>query len=109
MTTHKLQGQTVDSLVIDFGPERDLSSTYVALTRHRNDVLTVVNIADIAEGAELEHLLTASPDARRDAVIAKAAAAIEARGFDTSPLAHDVTATPLPAVPPRITPTLLSP
>ncbi len=101
MTTHKLQGQTVDSLVIDFGPERDLSSTYVALTRHRNDVLTVVNIADIAEGAELEHLLTAGPDARRDAVIARAAAAIEARGFDSSPLAHDVTATPLPAVPPR--------
>ena len=102
MTTHKLQGQTVDSLVIDFGPERDLSSTYVALTRHRNDVLTVVNIADIAEGAELEHLLTASPDARRDAVIAKVAATVEARGFDASPLAHDATGTPLPVVPPRM-------
>lgn len=106
MTTHKLQGQTVDSLVIDFGPERDLSSTYVALTRHRNDVLTVVNIADIAEGPELEHLLAASADARRDGVIAKAAAAIETRGFDTSPLAHDITATPLPLVPPRISPAL---
>jgi len=102
MTTHKLQGQTVDSLVIDFGPERDLSSAYVALTRHRNNVLAVVNIADIAEGAELEHLLTASPDARRDAIIAKAAAAIEARGFDSSPLAHDVTDTPLPDIPHRV-------
>lgn len=108
MTTHKLQGQTVDSLVIDFGPERDLSSSYVALTRHRNDVLAVVNIADIAEGAELEHLLTASPEVRRDAVIAKAAAAIEARGFDTSALAHDVTATPLPYVPRRTALTLES-
>ena len=107
MTTHKLQGQTVDSLVIDFGPERDLSSTYVALTRHRNEVLTVVNIADIAEGAELEHLLAVGHDARRDAVIAKAAAAIESRGFDTSPLAHDITATTVPAVPPRLTPTLI--
>lgn len=101
MTTHKLQGQTVNSLVIDFGPERDLSSTYVALTRHRNDVLTVVNIADIAEGAELGHLLTVSPEARRDAIIAKVAAAIEARGFDSSPLAHDITGVPLPFVPPR--------
>ena len=35
MTTHKLQGQTVDSLVIDIGPDRDLSSAYVAFTRHR--------------------------------------------------------------------------
>jgi conjugative relaxase-like TrwC/TraI family protein len=109
MTTHKLQGQTVDSLVIDFGPERDLSSAYVALTRHRNDVLTVVNIADIAEGAELEHLLTAGPEIRRDAVIAKVAAAIEARGFDTSPLAHDITAIPLPPIPSAIGPILVGP
>ena len=106
MTTHKLQGQTVDSLVIDFGPERDLSSTYVALTRHRNDVLTVVNIADIAEGPELEHLLATSSDTRRDAVIAKAAAAIATRGFDTSTLAHDITLTQLPTVPTRIATTL---
>lgn len=106
MTTHKLQGQTVDSLVIDFGPERDLSSAYVALTRHRDGVLTVVNIADIAEGPEFEHLLTARPDVRRDAVIARAAASIEARGFDTSTLAHDITITALPLVPPRSTPTV---
>lgn len=106
MTTHKLQGQTVDSLVIDFGPERDLSSTYVALTRHRNDVVAIVNIADIAEGAELEQLLLASSDARRDAIIAKVAAAIEARGFDSSPLAHDITGEPLPNVPRALGPTI---
>lgn len=90
MTTHKLQGQTVDSLVIDVGPERDLSSAYVALTRHRDDVLAVINIADIAEGPELEHLLAASPDVRRDAVIAKAAEQMKNRGFAAPATAHDV-------------------
>ena len=62
LTTHKLQGQTVDSLVIDVGPDRDLSSAYVAFTRHRDDVLAVINVADVAEGPELEHLMGASPD-----------------------------------------------
>lgn len=89
LTTHKLQGQTVRSLVIDVGPDRDLSSTYVALTRHRDDVLAVINIADIATGPDVERLIAAGPDARRDAVIAMTAAAIQQRGFSTAPTAHD--------------------
>jgi conjugative relaxase-like TrwC/TraI family protein len=108
MTTHKLQGQTVNSLIIDFGPERDLSSTYVALTRHRDEVVTVVNIADIVEGPELEHLLKSGPDVRRDAVITKAAAAIQARGFENRPIAHDITGTPIPHVPRVLGPALES-
>jgi ATP-dependent exoDNAse (exonuclease V) alpha subunit len=89
MTTHKLQGQTVDSLVIDVGPDRDLSSTYVAFTRHRDDVLAVINIADIVHGPELEHLMTADSDVRRDAVIAMAARDMASRGFSDSPTAHE--------------------
>lgn len=89
LTTHKLQGQTVRSLVIDVGPDRDLSSTYVALTRHRDDVLAVINIADIATGPDIERLIAAGPDARHDAVIAMTATAIQQRGFSTAPTAHD--------------------
>jgi conjugative relaxase-like TrwC/TraI family protein len=89
MTTHKLQGQTVDSLVIDVGPDRDLSSAYVAFTRHRDDVLAVINIADIAEGPELEHLMAASSDVRLDAVITAAARAMKDRGFSASSTAHE--------------------
>jgi hypothetical protein len=94
MTTHKLQGQTVDSLVIDVGPDRDLSSAYVAFTRHRDDVLAVVNIADIADGDQIAALMAAGPDARRDAVIAMTAERIAARGFTEQPTAHDVLRTP---------------
>jgi hypothetical protein len=89
MTTHKLQGQTLDSLVIDVGPDRDLSSAYVAFTRHREDVLAVVNIADIVEGPELERLMLATASTRRDAVIAAGARAIARRGFSDSPTAHE--------------------
>ena len=89
MTTHKLQGQTLGSLIVDVGPERDLSSAYVAFTRHQEDVLAVVNIADIATGPEVERLIAAGPDARRDAVIAMTANAIRDRGFATSPTAHE--------------------
>lgn len=96
MTTHKLQGQTVDSLVIDIGPDRDLSSAYVAFTRHRDSVLAVVNIADIAEGEELAALMAAGPDARRDAVIAMTAERIARKGFLEQPTAHDVLSQPLP-------------
>ncbi len=96
MTTHKLQGQTVDSLVIDVGPDRDLSSAYVAFTRHRDDVLAVVNIADIADGDQIAALMAAGPDARRDAVLAMTAERIAALGFTEQPTAHDVLRTPLP-------------
>jgi conjugative relaxase-like TrwC/TraI family protein len=89
MTTHKLQGQTLASLVVDVGPDRDLSATYVAFTRHRDDVLAVVNIADIATGPEIERLIAAGPDARRDAVIAMTANRIRQRGFADSPTAHE--------------------
>ena len=89
MTTHKLQGQTLDSLVIDVGPDRDLSSAYVAFTRHREDVLAVVNVADIVEGPELERLMLATASTRRDAVIAAAARAIASRGFSDSQTAHE--------------------
>jgi len=96
MTTHKLQGQTVNSLVIDVGPDRDLSSAYVAFTRHRDDVLAVVNIADIAEGEQLATLMAAGPDARRDAVIAMTAERMQRRGFSESVSAHAAMGTPLP-------------
>ncbi len=96
MTTHKLQGQTVDSLVIDVGPDRDLSSAYVAFTRHLDDVLAGVNIADIADGDQAAALMASGPDARRDAVIALTAERIAARGFTEQPTAHDVLRTPLP-------------
>jgi ATP-dependent exoDNAse (exonuclease V) alpha subunit len=89
MTTHKLQGQTVESLVIDVGPARDLSSAYVAFTRHRDDVLAVINVADIAQGPELEHLMSATADVRRDSVIAMAASAMTGRGFSDSQTAHE--------------------
>jgi ATP-dependent exoDNAse (exonuclease V) alpha subunit len=89
MTTHKLQGQTLDSLAIDVGPDRDLSSAYVAFTRHREDVLAVVNVADIVEGPELERLMLATASTRRDAVIAAAARAIASRGFSDSQTAHE--------------------
>lgn len=88
MTTHKLQGQTVDSLVVDVGPDRDLASAYVALTRHRDDVVAVVNAADIADGPWAEHLMRATPEARRDAVVAMVAERIQRRGFSTQPTAH---------------------
>lgn len=99
MTTHKLQGQTVSSLVIDIGPDRDLSSAYVAFTRHRDDVLAVVNIADIAEGDQLEALMAAGPDARRDAVIVMMAERMQRRGFSESVSAHAAIGTPLPLLP----------
>lgn len=95
MTTHKLQGQTIRSLVVDFGPDRDLSSTYVALTRHQDTVLAVVNIADIATGPEVERLIAAGPDARRDAVIAMTAEATAKRGFAKPMTAHEAIQLPI--------------
>ena len=56
-TTHKLQGQTLKSLTIDLGGDRDLSSAYVAFTRSQDESFAVVNVCDIADGAELETLL----------------------------------------------------
>ena len=88
MTTHKLQGQTVDSLVVDVGPDRDLASAYVALTRHRHDVVAVVNAVDIADGPWVEQLMRATPEARRDAVVAIVAERIQRRGFSIQPTAH---------------------
>lgn len=99
MTTHKFQGQTVDSLVIDVGPDRDLSSAYVAFTRHRQDVLAVVNLADIVDGEQAAALMAAGPDARREAVIALAAERMAARGFADDETAHAVQGTPLPLRP----------
>ncbi len=100
MTTHKLQGQTLDSLVIDIGPDRDMSSAYVAFTRHRDDVLAVVNIADIADGDTAAALMAAGPEARRDAVIAMAAERIAQRGFVEQPTAHEALRKPLPLMVP---------
>jgi conjugative relaxase-like TrwC/TraI family protein len=88
MTTHKLQGQTVDSLVVDVGPDRDLASAYVALTRHRDNVVAVVNAADIADGPWVEHLIRATPEARTDAVVAMVAERIQSKGFTVQPTAH---------------------
>jgi ATP-dependent exoDNAse (exonuclease V) alpha subunit len=88
MTTHKLQGQTVDSLVVDVGSDRDLASAYVALTRHRDDVVAVVNIADIAPAPRIEQLMKATPEARCDAVVAMVAERIQRKGFSKQPTAH---------------------
>jgi conjugative relaxase-like TrwC/TraI family protein len=96
MTTHKLQGQTVDSLVVDVGPDRDLASAYVALTRHRDDVVAVVNIADIADGPWVEQLMRATPEARRDAVVAMVAERIQRKGFGVQPTAHQSAGMHLP-------------
>lgn len=104
MTTHKFQGQTVNSLVIDVGPDRDLSSAYVAFTRHRQDVLAVVNLADIVDGEQATALMAAGPDARREAVIALAAERMATRGFAETETAHAVQGATLPLrpVPPRL-------
>ena len=96
MTTHKLQGQTVDSLVIDIGPDRDLSSAYVAFTRHRESVLAVVNIADLVDGDQARALMAAGPDARRDAVIAMTAERIAHKGFAEQSTAHQTMGKCLP-------------
>ncbi len=96
MTTHKLQGQTVDSLVVDVGPDRDLASAYVALTRHRDDVVAVVNAADIADGPWVEELLRATPESRRDAVVAMVAERIQRKGFSAQPTAHHSAGMPIP-------------
>ncbi|MBI1351745.1 MAG: AAA family ATPase [Actinomycetales bacterium] len=91
MTTHKLQGQTLDSLVIDVGPDRDMASAYVALTRHRDDIVAVVNAADVADGPWAEQLMNATPEARRDAIVAMVAERIQRKGFSTQPTAHHST------------------
>jgi ATP-dependent exoDNAse (exonuclease V) alpha subunit len=97
MTTYKLQGQTLDSLVIDVGPDRDMASAYVALTRHRDDVVAVVNAADVADGPWVEQLMRATPEARRDAVVAMVAERIQRKGFSTQPTAHHSAGLVLPA------------
>ena len=76
-----------------------MSSAYVAFTRHRNEVLAVVNIADIADGEQAAALIAAGPDARRDAVIAMTAERMFKRGFTEQPTAHAVLHRPLPLSP----------
>ena len=96
-TTHKLQGQTVTSLTIDLGPDRDLSSAYVAFTRSEHESLAVVNVCDIADGAQLETLLRLDPDACRDAVLEIIGDRMQAAGFTEERTAHQVVAIPLGA------------
>lgn len=100
-TTHKLQGQTLSSLAIDLGGDRDMSSAYVAFTRSRNESLAVVNVCDVADGAQLETILALDPDARRDAVLEIVARRMEASGFSDARTAHDVAGLPLPLGHPR--------
>ncbi|MHB1164544.1 MAG: AAA family ATPase [Candidatus Nanopelagicales bacterium] len=97
-TTHKLQGQTVKSLTIDLGADRDLSSAYVAFTRSEDESFAVVNVCDIADGAQLETLLKLDPEARRDAVVAIMAARMQAAGFTEQRTAHEVVSASLPLV-----------
>lgn len=94
-TTHKLQGQTVTSLTIDLGPDRDLSSAYVAFTRSEQESFAVVNACDVADGALLQTLLELDPGARRDAVITLIAERMGAAGFTEARTAHEVAAIPL--------------
>ena len=97
-TTHKLQGQTVKSLSIDLGADRDLSSAYVAFTRSQDESFAVVNVCDIADGAQLETLLKLDHEARRDAVLAIMAARMQAAGFLEQRTAHEVVGATLPLV-----------
>jgi ATP-dependent exoDNAse (exonuclease V) alpha subunit len=89
-TTHKLQGQTISTLAIDLGAERDMSSAYVAFTRSQDESFAVVNVCDVADGAQLETLLALDPDARRDAVLEIVAHRMQTAGFSDTRTAHDV-------------------
>lgn len=95
-TTHKFQGQTVKSLSIDLGADRDLSSAYVAFTRSEDESFAVVNVCDIADGAQLETLLQLDPNGLRDAVLSIVAERMQAVGFTESRTAHNVAGMPLP-------------
>ncbi|MBK9740979.1 MAG: AAA family ATPase [Actinobacteria bacterium] len=99
ITTHKLQGQTLKALAIDLGGDRDLSSAYVAFTRSEDHVTAVVNINDIADGPDLEVLLTLDADSRRDAVLSIIANRMIAGGFTEDRTAHDVIGEQLPFTP----------
>jgi hypothetical protein len=94
-----LQGQTLKSLTIDLGGDRDLSSAYVAFTRSEDHVTAVVNINDIADGPDLEVLLTLDADSRRDAVLSIIANRMIAGGFTEDSTAHDVIGEQLPFTP----------
>jgi nucleoside-triphosphatase THEP1 len=89
-TTHKLQGQTLKSLTIDLGGERDLSSTYVAFTRSQEKSFAVVNVCDVADGAELETLLGLDDNALTHAVICLVADRMSITGFSPDRTAHEV-------------------
>jgi nucleoside-triphosphatase THEP1 len=89
-TTHRLQGQTLKSLTIDLGGERDLSSAYVAFTRSQDESFAVVNVSDLADGAELETLLSLDDNALTDAVLGLVADRLSASGFAQERTAHDV-------------------
>jgi ATP-dependent exoDNAse (exonuclease V) alpha subunit len=101
-TTHKLQGQTLKSLSIDLGGDRDLSSAYVAFTRSQDSCVAVVNVHDIAEGAELEALLRLDREALTDAVAHRVADRMTTAGFGDQLTAHEVVGRPLKS--PTVTP-----
>ena len=89
-TTHKLQGQTLKSLTIDLGGERNLSSAYVAFTRSQEESFAVVNVSDIADGAELETLLSLDDNALTQAALELVAERMAAGGFTQDRTAHEV-------------------
>ena len=95
-TTHKLQGQTLKSLTIDLGGDRDLSSAYVAFTRSQDESFAVVNVCDIADGAELETLLALDDNALTNAVLGLVADRMTASGFAQDRTAHEVVGLTLP-------------
>lgn len=94
-TTHKLQGQTLKSLTIDLGGERDLSSAYVAFTRSQDESFAVVNVCDIADGAELESLLALDDNALTHAALGIVAKRMADAGFTQNRTAHEVAGVPL--------------
>ena len=94
-TTHKLQGQTLKSLTIDLGGDRELSSAYVAFTRSQDESFAVVNVCDIADGAELETLLSLDDNALANAALGLVAARMTADGFPQDRTAHEVVGLPL--------------
>jgi hypothetical protein len=79
-----------------------MSSAYVAFTRSQHESFAVVNVCDVADGAQLETLLALDPDARRDAVLEIVAHRMQTAGFSDARTAHDVAGLPLPLGPPAV-------
>jgi len=94
-TGHGTQGQTVDAIAIDLGAQRDMSATYVAVTRAKHDTLIVVNAADILEGEAFQYAAGMNDQDFQDFVLESVAVGISERGFVDEITAHGAVESPL--------------